>query len=197
MHLKHLLISTVLFLLPIVHAAGIGEVNGANLALEEEANKDDSNVEALNALNAVTNGKVRPTPTDISAPSRSYIQGIANDLATFTAAVASSMQNGEGTAATNDAGTEQTVVNGFASVNHLFLIRRWCIVIGISVRLTSYRHMQLSDATADYMSDLAAKVNLLTLQKAQISASLKQLLSNYNVCISEIPVPMHGVIDTY
>ena len=141
MHLKPLLISTVLFLLPVVHAAGIGEVNGANIALEEEANKDDSNVEALTAVNALTKAPVRPTPSDIFVPSRSHIQGIATDLATLTSAVASSMQNGEGTAATNDPGTEQGVVDAFASVNELFLIHRWCIAISISVRLTNYRYM--------------------------------------------------------
>ena len=59
MHHGRLLVSAVLFLLPLVHAVGIGQVNGANEALAEETAKYDGNVENLKALNAVTNGPVR------------------------------------------------------------------------------------------------------------------------------------------
>ena len=59
MHHGRLLVSAVLFLLPLVHAAGIGQVNGANEALAEETAKYDGNVEDLNDLNAVTKGPVR------------------------------------------------------------------------------------------------------------------------------------------
>lgn len=123
MHLRPFLVSTVLFLLPVVHAAGIGEVNGANMALEEEADKYDSNVQNLGVLNnALINGNVRPIFLVTSVPSRSCIQGIANDLATLTTAVGTSMENGQGTAATNDPGTEESVVDSFAAVIHFLLL---------------------------------------------------------------------------
>ena len=126
MHLRPCLVSTVLFLLPVVHAVGINEINGANLALEEEANNGDSDVKSLNVLNAVTNAEVCPTFCDTSVPSHSRIQGIANDLARLAADVESSMENAEGTAATDDPGTEESVVDSFGAVCYLSLLYHWC-----------------------------------------------------------------------
>lgn len=60
MHLRPFLVSAVLSIIPVFYAAGIDEVNGANLALEEEANSDDSDVKNLNAANA-TNRCTRPS----------------------------------------------------------------------------------------------------------------------------------------
>lgn len=47
-------------MLPIVRAAGIGQVNGANLALQEETEKDDGNVEAVTIANALLKSQVSP-----------------------------------------------------------------------------------------------------------------------------------------
>ena len=62
MHLKPFLFFALLFILPIVRAANIGQVNGAILALEEETKNDDSDVEAVNVVNALLKSQVRPHP---------------------------------------------------------------------------------------------------------------------------------------
>ena len=60
MHFEALLISTLLFALPIVRAGTIAEVNGANQALQEQTESDDVDVKSLNAANALLNSKVPP-----------------------------------------------------------------------------------------------------------------------------------------
>ena len=60
MHLKPFLFSTHLYILPILRPAGIGQVNGANLALTEETQKDDSNVEEVTFANALLKSQVCP-----------------------------------------------------------------------------------------------------------------------------------------
>ncbi len=139
MHLGRVLVSTVLFLLPLVHAGTIGQVNAANQALAAEAAKYDGNVNNLNNVNSLTNGPVRLTSFDTSVPSRSCIQGIANDLASLNAAVVSSTQNGKGTPATGDRPTQQTVVNSFTAVRHLSHFHHSCIAISTTVHLTGHR----------------------------------------------------------
>ena len=74
MYLVRFLVSTVLFLLPLVHAAGIGEVNGANEALASETDKYDANVNNVNIVNGVI-GAIVPSHIllNTSVPSRSCI----------------------------------------------------------------------------------------------------------------------------
>lgn len=58
-----------------------------------------------------TDAPVRPISYDTSVPSRSCIQRITDHIVT---------QNGQGTAATNDAGTEQSVFISFAATIYSF-----------------------------------------------------------------------------
>ncbi len=137
MHLGRFLVSTVLFLLPSVHAS-IGQVNAANQALAAEAAKYDGNVNNLNNANGFANGPVRLTSFDISVPSRSCIQGIVNDLASLNGALVSSTQNAQGTAATSDRPTEQSVVDSFTAVKHSSHLHHSCIAISTTVHLTGH-----------------------------------------------------------
>ena len=58
MHLKSLLVSTLFYSIPVIHAATIAEVNGYNTGLARDANEYDSNVKDLKLLNDVTASKV-------------------------------------------------------------------------------------------------------------------------------------------
>lgn len=66
MHLKTLLISTLLSSIPIIRAAtSIAEVNAANQALAKQADDNDAFVQKLNVANVATNEKVRLISTTI------------------------------------------------------------------------------------------------------------------------------------
>ena len=66
MHFKTLLISTLLSSIPVIRAAtSIADVNAANQALAKQADDNDAFVQDVNAVNAVTDGKVRLPSTTI------------------------------------------------------------------------------------------------------------------------------------
>lgn len=58
MHLKALCFSTLLFLLPIVRATSIAEINRANQALQVQTENNDADVKALTVANALLKSKV-------------------------------------------------------------------------------------------------------------------------------------------
>ena len=73
MHCKTFLISLLPFLLPVIHAATIGQVNSENQVLASEADSFDTNVKELSTLSAPLKIQVHPASTPYSCPSRSHL----------------------------------------------------------------------------------------------------------------------------
>ena len=73
MHCKTFLIALLPVLLPVVHAATIGQVNAANQALANEADSFDTNVKELGTLSAPLKIQVHPASTAYACPSRSHL----------------------------------------------------------------------------------------------------------------------------
>lgn len=142
MHLGRFLVSTVPFLLPFVHATGIGQVNGANEALAEEADSYDGNVNSLNVANVVIKGP-----------------GIFNDLDTLIGAVESSTQNAQGIAATSDPGTEETLLNSWAAASNA--IAGYMEDLAKKANLLILQKQKFSNALGQLLSDYNAYVAVI------------------------------------
>lgn len=72
MHCKTFFISLLPVLLPVIHAGTIGEVNGANQVLADQAASFDSNVRELGTLSALLKVQVHLASMTNPCPTRSH-----------------------------------------------------------------------------------------------------------------------------